>query len=68
LNHNHLLHVYVNVDITGKPIAFSDVDPSDKIDEYRRQKVHTFETERSTFDMGFQSAASAQEMSTQTIW
>ena len=51
-----------------KPFDFDDVEPAEKLAEYRRSKIPNYTDEKLVLEMGFQAAPRRTEMATQTAW
>lgn len=52
----------------AKPFEFDDVEPAEKLAEYRHSKIPGYNEARMVLERGFQAAPRRMEMATQTSW
>lgn len=52
----------------AKPFEFDDVEPAEKLAEYRHSKIPGYNESRMVLERGFQAAPRRSEMATQTSW
>ena len=52
----------------AKPFEFDDVEPAEKLAEYRHSKIPGYNDSRMVLERGFQAAPRRAEMATQTSW